>query len=226
MQLLINHQLQQLIPIQIFRQTWHLPDKFGLPFFEPEDRQDLGNMEQAGPALNELKDMVLQALPNKTGLDELFAEVSRLAAYFQFALETVNPQIGLRQPEIDFARSGFEDILQGAVDQLVRLGHTHRTQPELIDQQFDYDEIYQTWLNDATRVATETKQFEHNGQTFIVHIVYNPYGRIGLEVQVNGEMYYVADPRLACPAASFMKTLCQAVAQQLCQAFTTGLRDP
>jgi len=229
MELNINNQRQTFIPLPIFRTTWNLPDTFQVALFEPENRMDLGNLDQAGPVLAQVKEIVVQTVPVQVSLEELFPQVEYLADHFQSGLEAVNDRIGLRTAEIDFARAGFEDILRGVADHLVRLYYEHRTQPVRISDHFDFSAVYQTWLDNSARVASLPKSYLVPGPQaeteFIIHVVYNAYGRVGLEVHANDQIYYVVDTTLACPAASYMKRLCETVAQRLCEAFVTSCQS-
>lgn len=223
MELLIQNQLQQFVPIQTFRTTWGLPDDFAVARFEPEYRQGLGTLDGAGPVLGQVKQAVVQAVPATIPLASLFSSVNQLADHFQSHLRAANRKIGLHEPEIDFAGAGFENILYGAIDEFVRLYQQHQPTPEMICKQFQYDVVYRRWLNAGVRVGTSAKQYEHDNVIFEIFIVYDPYGRVGLEVHTGDQVHYVLDATLACPAASYMKGLCQAVAEAMCAAFVRGL---
>ena len=226
MELRIQNQPQQFIPIQAFRTTWDLPDDFALANFEPENRQGLGSLEGSGAVLGQVKQAVVQAVPDSVLVADLFSSVTQLATDFQHHLQAVNLEIGLREPEIDFARVGFEDILYGAVDEFVRLHQQYRSTPDDICRQFKYDRVYWRWLNAGVRVGTSAKTYQCRDRMFEAFIIYNPYGRVGLEVHVDDQVHYVLDTALACPAASYMKGLCQAVAEALCAALVRSLRSP
>jgi hypothetical protein len=73
-------------------------------------------------------------------------------------------------------------------------------------------------LDASVRVSTTYQIYTYQNIKYQVQVIYNPYGRVGLKVEVAGEVYYVADLALACPALHYMRDLCGAVAQELCAA--------
>lgn len=221
MELSIDGQTQTLQPLADFRKQWGLPATFGMAHFEPEERTGLGKLEEAGDTLNQIKNTTLKSVAPMVSRSQLFDEAARLAYYFQQTLTTHNHQIGLSLVEIDFARAGFEDILRAVTDQLVRL--SYETTPAQICQQFNFPMIYETWLNNGVRVASTEHHFVHDDRLFLVQVIYNPYGRMGLRITVDDQTSYVLDTTFACPAASYMKSLSETVAQKFCEAFAQGL---
>jgi hypothetical protein len=150
-----------------------------------------------------------------------------LAELFRQQLEAINPQIGLRPAEIDFAVAGFQDVLQAAGYHLLQLAHTHRHNPALIGQHLDFAGIHQTWLDESVRVSATVHSYQNEVNQFQVRVIYYAYGRVGLEVTVSaGDCFYVTDSSLACPASGFMESLEEQVAQVLVQAFVRGLAMP
>jgi hypothetical protein len=149
--------------------------------------------------------------------------VEGLTSTFQMELEEANMQIGLRPVEVDFAVSGFRDILQAAVYRLIQLFYTRRDKAAGICEEFDFGAIYQDWLNGSVRVSAATHPYQHNNLQLEVRLVYNAYGRVGLEVSTGQETYYVLDMSLACPAAGFMRDVCGEVMQALCRALAIEL---
>lgn len=175
-------------------------------------------MEGAGAVLLAVKQQIIAAVPAQIQPVELTAVVEALTLTFQSELEKVNEQVGLRPVEVDFAVSGFRDILQAAVYQLIHLFYTHRDRRTELCHLFDFAAIYQTWLNGSVRVSAAAHPYQYNGLEFEVRLIYNVYGRVGLEIKMAGEVYYVTDMSLACPAASYMRDLCSETAQALCRA--------
>ncbi|MEM7028338.1 MAG: hypothetical protein AAF629_02005 [Chloroflexota bacterium] len=223
MELSLNDQLETLIPLSTFRDMWQLPDTFSMTYFEPEERSDLGTLDQSGNTLNHIRETIIGAVSGQVLLPDLFTEVERLAVYFQQTLISVNHQIGLQQVEIDFARAGLEDILRQVTDHLVRAYYDYQSTPEKICDTLDFAALYQAWLNSGARIASTETPFSHNDQTFLVRVIYDPYGRVGLQVSVDDELYYVADTQFMCPAANYMRGLSEAVAEKLCNAFVKGM---
>jgi hypothetical protein len=218
MQLTIEGVVHSFIPLTVFRARWNLPDDFTLARFEPKD-WTVGSMEGAGrSALTTLRQSVITALPHRLRLAELMPLVEALINLFHQGMITINPQVGLRQVEIEFAVAGFADVTRSAAYQLIQLGYLYPGNPEAIRQSFNFAAIYQEWLDASTRLADKIYTYTWQGQQFEVQTIYNPYGRVGMKVHVANEDYYVTDMTLACPAASFMYSLCHEVAQGLGEA--------
>jgi hypothetical protein len=132
----------------------------------------------------------------------------------------INQQIGLREVEVEFTVAGLADVLQSVAYQLVQLSHTYRHDPGQVQAHFDFSSLYQNWLDASVRVSATTRIYTQQNVTYQVQVIYNPYGRVGLKVAVAGEVYYVTDLALACPALYYMRDLCGAMAQALCAVLT------
>lgn len=221
MQLVVHQQKRTFISVQAFRAQWQLPHDFGIAIFEPKD-WEVGSMDGAGGRLLAVKERVIAAVHPQLTFPELMPAVEALTLVFEAGLKQANLQIGLRPEEIDFAVSGFRDILQAAAYRLIQLSYTGRNEP--LCRQFDYSTVYQAWLNDSVRVSSVTHSYRYEALLFEVRIIYNAYGRVGLEIKNGPETYYVMDMSLACPAASFMRDLCDEAAQALCRALTPAGR--
>ena len=220
MQLLINNQNRTLITIQTFRAKWELPNSFQMAYFESKEWEGLGSLDGARPALATTRQHVIQSVPSQITLTSLLSTVDDLSYIFRHELGAANVQIDLRTVEVDFAVSGFTDVLQAVAYRLVELYHNHRNDLAQIRHNFDFAGIYQTWLDNSVRISTTTHIYDHADTQFKVRIIYNIYGHIGLEVAVTNELYHVLDMSLACPASSYMYDLCNQVAQALCQGLT------
>jgi hypothetical protein len=223
MQLLIEQQYQTLIPMPTFREQWELPQDFGVALFEPKAWADLGSIEGAGRELALVRQRVAQAVPPLLRPADLTAVIETLTRYFEQELQAANVQIGLRVVEIDFAVAGFQDVLQAAAYRLIQLVQLYRAEPGQIMEKFDFSAIYQSWLDDSVRISATVHLYRQGETEFKVRVLNNIYGRVGLEVEVAGEKYYVLDMGLACPAASYMRGLCGEVAQHLCQNLVASL---
>ena len=223
MQLRIDGKDRTLIPLSAFCEQWHLPETFCVAHFEPKSFAGLGSLEDAGAVLTQVKAATVDGVPPQVLMTDLPAQIEAMANLFQHNLEAANPKIGLRQPEIDFARAGFEDILHAVVDQLVRLYQDYRATPHQIQTAFDYAAAYQIWLNNSVQVGTDAKTYQHREQRFTINLIYDAYGRVGMKIQQSEAAYYVADTALGCPAAGYMYGLCEAVAKRFCQAFVAAL---
>ena len=219
MELTVDHQLRKLTPLSTFQKEHHLPADFGVAHFEPKAWEGLGSMVGSGPALAQIKQTLLQSIPTTIRASQLMMHVDALAHHFRVALEAANEQIGLRPVEVDFAVAGLEDILRDVTYHLIQWRYrppatTSGSAP------IDFEAIYQNWLDNGTRVAVKPKIYQRGDQTFQVYVIYNPYGRVGLKIEIGDQTYYVADPALACPAAAFMATLAEEVSLAICQAVT------
>lgn len=216
MQLIIDNHPRAFISLQTFRTRWRLPDDFTIACFEPKEWTGLGSVEGSGQALAAIKHCVLEVVPALVQVSNLMPLVGILSTIFRRELETANEQIGLRQVEIDFAVAGFHDLLQTIVYRLIQLVHMCQKDMVQVRSQFDFSEIYLTWLSDSVRIGTRVHTYVNGEQPFEVRIIYNAYGRVGLEVlAVDGERYFVVDMSLACPASGYMETLAEQVAQKL-----------
>jgi hypothetical protein len=218
MQLTIAGQIHTFIPLHLFRSQRELPDDFNLARFEPKDWQGLGRLDGSGKALAIVRQRVLEAVPQTIILTDLISQVEALTNLFQRELAAINPQIGLREVEVDFAVAGFADVTQAVAYQLLRLSHAYYHDPTQIEPAFDFLAIYQSWLDASARLSSTVHPYTYKNTQYQVQVVYNAYGRVGLRVQVVGEVYYVADMSLACPASNYMLDLCREVAQALCRA--------
>lgn len=215
----LNHQTYPLIPLPTFIARWCLPVEFCVAYFEPKEPSGLGKLAGAGPALALVKERLLQAVPEVLTLDNLMTYAEGLGHVFEHELTAANAQIGLRPPEIEFAVAGFEDILRSVVYKLIQLRHLYRHDIKQIEQTFDFSAIYQDWLDDSTRLSGVTHTYPHASTQFEVKVLYNVYGRVGLAVTVQAETHYIYDPALGCPAANYMMTLGEAVAEAMCHNF-------
>jgi hypothetical protein len=220
MQLTVNNQPQNFIPIQIFRERWNLPDSFKMDLFEAKEWDGLGSLEKAGQILTTVRQRTLDTLPDRLEKSRLIAAVDDLTWIFRRELEAANTQIGLRSVEIDYAVSGFHDMLQAVAYRWLEMLHSRSDSPTQVLEQFDFSAIYRAWLDDSVRVSTTTHDYEHGETRFLIRIVYYIYGRLGFEVETLAGPEYVLDTSLACPASSYMRDLCTDAARALGQALT------
>ncbi|MCB0212821.1 MAG: hypothetical protein KDJ52_25990 [Anaerolineae bacterium] len=212
-----NGQKHPFITLQAFREKWGLPDSFTLEAFERKD-WNVGSMDGSGPGLITMRQAVVDAVPNTLAWADLPTLTAQLVAVFREHMEATNAAVGLQEVEIDFAVAGFSDVLNIALYELLRLRQMHRADTAPIKNQFDFASLYQSWLDDSARIATTAHTYPHNHTTFTVRTVYNAYGRVGLAVHTPTGVEYVADSRLACPAAHYMRDLCRDVTTALVQA--------
>ena len=208
MQLVIDNELRRFVPIKSFRETFDLPDTFGVAMFEPKDFRGLGKIESAGPELNFVRRAVLDAIPTEMPLHAWLAYLPNLSRLLENKLHEVNADIGLKSVEIDYAVSGFEDVLQSLLYAMIRARSAGEPTPQFMS-------IYTTWLNDSVKISSKVHSYIHKGATWAVQVVNNAYGRVGLIVWMDDDTHYVRDVRLGCPAEGFMVTLLSDVAARI-----------
>lgn len=201
MQLRINGQLRTFIDFKTFRQQYALPNDFGISTFEKKDYSGLGKIEGAGAALADLRAAMLGRLPTQS--PNWLNTVDDLEKHFRRELERINPQVGLRDSELDFAVGGFADVLRAVVYAKMRpLSPT-------------FDEVYMDWLSDSVRVSALIHSYAHADEVWEVQVVNHAYGRMGLYIQTGQTDHYVVDARLACPAQGFMTDLLRELGQRI-----------
>jgi hypothetical protein len=189
-----------LIELSLFRASHGLPADFGLPLFEAKDYTGLGSLEGAGGALLHLREQVLAAIPAGLPLQSCLAQMRAWQGAFQTALEAINPQIGLRPPEVDFAAASFGDACTQMIYALLQ-AHLQQTPPP------SFMAAYSAWLFQTLRLSATLHPYQHRGEAWHVQIISHAYGRAGLKIQTGGGDFYVLDGRLACPAEGFMVKL-------------------
>ncbi|NJN95965.1 MAG: hypothetical protein HC875_18580 [Anaerolineales bacterium] len=224
MQLAIDGQCQTFIPLATFRSQRGLPPEFAVAYFEPKEWQGLGSMEGSSQALLQMRQRLLDAVPQTVPLTELIPQAQAITDCFHHELAAINSQIGLREVEVEFAVAGFADVMQSVAYNLIQLSHTHQHNLAQVKNQFDFSSLYQNWLDASARVSAPPRSYLHEGISYRIQIVYNAYGRVGLKVSAADEVYYVLDPTLGCPAANYMFDLCDAVAQALFAALTLNVQ--
>lgn len=219
MELTLDGQVTPFIEVREFRAAHHLPETFGIALFEPKDTAELGSIADAGAALNDVRDLLLAVTP------ELYAQVgildfpSALGAIFRGQLAEINAQVGLRQPEIDFAVAGLEDLLRAVVFALIRT-QINRTAPPA------FEALYAQWVNESVRVSARVHAYHHDGEAWSVQIVNTVYGRVGLIVRTPSATYHVHDTALTCPADGYMAGLLREIAALVTQMPPAGGRSP
>lgn len=208
MQLTINGSPRIFIPINQFRAQYALPDIFGVRFFEPKDYTGLAALDQAGEALNGLRSQMIALLPAQLKMPDLMPVLDHLQDGFDAALRAINPQVGLREPEIGFAVAGLGDMLQTWGYALIRAQVAKTTPP-------DFQQVYAEWLQQSVRVSSTQYDYTHENTVWQIQIVNHVYGRVGLVVRTDEATLYVQDMREACPAEGFMLLLLRDITDTL-----------
>jgi hypothetical protein len=212
-ELIIEGTPRPFTDIKAFRAHHQLPDTFGVVLFEPKDYSGLARIDRAGVELNRVRDALLDAIPKHLSLAEFWEKSHLLSRIFHTQLKAINEQVGLRDVEIEYAVSGFDDMCQTLLYALLQAKAT-RTEPP------SFATIYGGWLNNSVRVSTTVHPYTHHGTNWQVHIVNHAYGRIGLIIDTDTQTYYVRDVRLACPAEGFMYTLLHDVTSKIFELLT------
>jgi very-short-patch-repair endonuclease len=120
MNLSIDGQRQQFIPIKDFRAVHNLPADFGIAYFEPKDYAGLGRIDRAGTELNTVRAAMLDALPAAMPARNWLTFLPDYARQFETQLYAINAQVGLKDVEIEFAVAGLSDVLHHVAYALMR----------------------------------------------------------------------------------------------------------
>ncbi|MBZ0299887.1 MAG: hypothetical protein K8J31_09110 [Anaerolineae bacterium] len=211
MQLLIEGEVRQFIPLRDFCEQFDLPEAFRVSLFEPKDFEGLGRIEDAGSELNIVRRAVLDAIPSAMPLQDWLAYLPNLAQLFDNKLHEVNPEIGLKSVEIEYAISGFQNVCQSLIYAMIRARADGQPAPE-------FQQVYDDWLNSSVRISSTVHAYLHRGENWAVQVVHTAYGRVGLIIWTEKETYYVHDAGLGCPAEGFMYTLLSEVTSRILQA--------
>lgn len=194
-----------MIDIKTFRTAHNLPATFGVAHFEPKDFTGLAQIDQAGDALQQLRAAVVAAIPAVLTVTEFPGVFDHLAQVFRQTLERINPQVNLKQVEIDYAVDGFEAVNGMVMFALIRAHAAGGAAP-------DFDAIYRQWLTESERVSARVHLYDD----WRVQIINDAYGRAGLLVHLDEvTTVRVRDATLACPAAGFMYGVMKTVADHV-----------
>lgn len=201
MRLFVDGKLRELTPIKHYRVLYHLPDTFGIAEFEPKTDADLASLDHTPPdALQSIRERTLSAVKKGLSPQEIITHLDTLSATFQSALTAVNDQIGLKDVEIEFAVSGFDDMLRRWAYGL------------LLADAPSWETVYYQWVFDSVQTAGRVFQYPPD---YEIQIISTVYGRIGLRVSHQGAVDYVLDRAHICPAEGFMTHLMRDIANQL-----------
>jgi hypothetical protein len=211
MQLLIEGETRRFIPISQFREEFGLPNTFGITLFEPKDYTGLGRIDSAGPELNVVRRALLDAIPTQMPLQEWLAYLPNLSQLFENKLHEVNPEIGLKQVEIEYAVAGFQNVCQSLLYAMIQARAAGAPMPE-------FRQVYGDWLNSSVRISSTVHSYVHKGDTWAVQVVHTAYGRTGLIVWTEKATHYIHDINLACPAEGFMQSLLGEIATRILMA--------
>lgn len=205
----INGKQQSFIPIKTFRDTHQLASDFGVAIFEPKDFVGLAVIDKAGAVLQELRQALLEAISEKITVAELLTCVDTLREMFRAGLHGSNQLIGLKPEEVEFAVSGFGDVLTDWAYELIQ----KRSTPA------DIRIIYYQWLQNSLRLSQTIHTYQHDVDQWQIQIVNHVYGRMGLLVIIKADEFYVLDGGYTCPAQGYMQNLLTDIGQKIAENF-------
>lgn len=201
MQLLVEGQMRDCIPVRQFRQQMALPEHFGVSQFEPKDFFGLAAIDHAGAEMNDLRAALCGYVPPALPVAEMLSFVDGMVALFRAGLAAINDRIGLRIDEVEFAVAGFADVLHQWAYALIR-ARAARSSPPV------FEDVYRQWLFASVRLSQRTFAYPyHDGSEWRIQILNHAYGRIGLRVQTDEQVYYLHDGVYTCPADGYMAAL-------------------
>ena len=204
MHLQIDGHDRHFTDLKTFQSQYGLGAEFGVGMFEPKDLTGLGRIDGAGPEMTALFNRTLAHLPGRRSLTDWLDFIPTLQAHFRDELEAINPRIGLREPEVEFAVAGLGDLCRALI--YGRIHAQARRQPAP-----DFDHIYREWLYGTVRVAARA----HHYRGWTLRLISHAYGRIGLQIDTDEGRCYVVDHQLACPAERFMERLLREIADRI-----------
>jgi hypothetical protein len=208
MQVTVDGQHHDFIPIKVYREAHSLPPTFSIALFEPKDFTGLAAIDKSGAAMNKLRQAILNTLPEAFTLNDSLSLVDTLQAVFSDSLYAINDVIGLKVTEVEYAVAGFGDVLRGWLYAVIRAHATKETAPQFI-------QMYHNWLDNSMRLSHDIHPYQHEGKQWEINIVNNAYGRVGLRIQRGNAVDYVQDNVYACPAEHYMTLLLTEVATQI-----------
>jgi hypothetical protein len=215
MELSIAGASRTLIPVHEFRSKQKLPVEFGVELFASKDYTSLGSIERAGDALQHLKTTLLDAIPYERPPQGWLAFTLSLQLRFHQLLWQINPCIGLRASEIQYASSGFGDVCQAYVSALMAAQLDGRPLP-------DFETQYHQWIDQSVMISAVAYSYAHpvTDDCWQIRLVQTLYGITGMIVETERETYFVQDAVLGCPTSGYMGSLLSAVAGKIKIAFS------
>ncbi|GAB5492329.1 MAG: hypothetical protein Phog2KO_25440 [Phototrophicaceae bacterium] len=208
MQFELDGQKQDFIPIKTFRADYDLADDFSVRLFEPKDFTGLAVMDKASSALQDLRTALLDAIPDTLTIVDILHNIDSLRELFRAGLHGSNHLIGLKPEEVEFAVSGFGDVLMNWAYALIQARANA-----------DFDRVYHDWLQNSLRVSSSEHTYTYQDATWRIHILNHAYGRFGLLVKMGSGDVYILDTIYSCPAQGYMQTLLREIGQKIAERF-------
>ncbi len=140
-----------------------------------------------------VREAVLSALPECMTAPQWLLFLPDLTRLFQDKLYDINPRVGLKEVEIEYAVGGFSDVCHAFAYALVRARAAQNSLP-------DFRTVYTDWLSGTGKVFIEKYTYDHHGQIWNIQLVAHAYGRMGLIINISEMLHRVYDPILVCPA--------------------------
>jgi hypothetical protein len=212
MQIVLQGQMHTSVPIRQFRQQMQLPEHFGVQLFEPKDFSGLAAIDRAGAEMNDLRAALSAFVPPALSISELLPFVDQMVALFRAGLAAINDRIGLGIHEVEFAVSGFADVLHHWAYALIRASAAHSSPPA-------FEDVYLQWLHASIRLSQRTFSYPYrDGSVWQIQLLNHAYGRFGLRVQADEQVWVVQDGVYACPAEGYMEVLLSELCQKMLDA--------
>ena len=211
MKLVIDDTEHDLLPIKTFREQHNLLGTFGIAQFEPKNYEGLGRLDKAGSDMNDLRDHVLQLIPDSITIQELMGFIDHIQFQFQTDLFNINEAISLKDVEVEFAVAGFGDVLRSMIYKMIPAKASKQEMPA-------FEGIYYGWINDSVRVSSQIHKYPHHSEIWHIQVINHVYGRAGLKVQRSDEVVYIEDGHYLCPAEGFMYALLKDVTHKIWNA--------
>jgi hypothetical protein len=211
MQLWIDGEVREFVPVQQFREEQGLSHHFGITLFYQKDFTGKGNVQGAGAVLNELRKEIIASIPNGSPTQGWLTFSLELQLLFHRKLREINPQVGLQQSEIEYAVAGFGEVTQMYIQSMLRARMTGKEAPT-------FDHLYERWQYQSALTSNYYLPYHHNAETWRVYLVKYIYGLVGFKVETERDTYYVQDTALACPAEGFMTAMLRDVTEKIDQA--------
>ncbi len=197
-----------------FREQYELPNTFAVSNWQPKDATGMGSIDRAATDLHAVRERVLAAVPKAVPATDWLRQTVALAAVFEAELRAINPNVGLREPEIAFAVNGFGDVCSAYAFALARAAITQGSAPA-------FEAVYREWLWGTVHIGGTAYAYHYRGAAWTVRLVHHAYGRVGLIVETPQGTHHVMDKALACPAEGYMAGLLTAVAAKMAENTVT-----
>lgn len=222
MELMVEGQSQQFIPIQLFREQHNLPESFGIAAFASADMAYNPFWQQVDQQLDEISERLKAVIPLSLTTATLPEVPLLVTTIFEHELVAAGADMELTRDEVEITTTDFQNVLEPAVYKLVELSYLNGGNKAAVRAHFDIQAIYQEMVDSTVFVNGQIYEYDHQGATWEIQTIHCVYGPVGLKVNTATAKQYVADYTLAFPAHEFLKTLAIRVGEKICAVFTRG----